>query len=302
MGKREVSYLIDQFRESVKLSTDKDFLREIGRMPCFEITPVANYIAAQHGTSKTITIEEFPCIRPPFKKMWLEYNYEPPSGTYEKAYIGHLLSCTKANGQDYDYTLMIKIAIGVGDRITLYPYVVIIPFLEDGTPCGIPLPKGQSGKRAPFMVQYVGEFNAKTEEQKQAIQKETQEWGKNMASTIPATLVALSFMNCKNVSHGILREEMPKLNRSRAKKGKVPLLRMYTLKIGGIKEMFRKSGHGEGFSTTAFHICRGHFKDFTHGAGLFGRYKGRYWWPSQARGNRSAGIVKKEYEVTTNNP
>ena len=48
----------------------------------------------------------------------------------------------------------------------------------------------------------------------------------------------------------------------------------------------------------ALHFVRGHFKDFSHGGGLFGKYKGLYWWSPRLRGSASSGIVKKEYMVS----
>ena len=47
----------------------------------------------------------------------------------------------------------------------------------------------------------------------------------------------------------------------------------------------------------ALHICRGHFKDFSQGNGLFGRNKGLYWWDQHMRGDESAGVVIKDYKI-----
>ena len=47
----------------------------------------------------------------------------------------------------------------------------------------------------------------------------------------------------------------------------------------------------------ALHICRGHFKDFREGRGLFGRTKGLFWWDAQVRGTIDAGISDHEYNV-----
>jgi hypothetical protein len=47
----------------------------------------------------------------------------------------------------------------------------------------------------------------------------------------------------------------------------------------------------------ALHICRGHFKDYRNSAGLFGKYKGLYWWDMHTRGTEKAGVVIKDYRV-----
>jgi len=48
----------------------------------------------------------------------------------------------------------------------------------------------------------------------------------------------------------------------------------------------------------ALHICRGHFKNFSNGRGLFGKFKGRYWWGAQARGTDRAAQVHADYRVS----
>lgn len=45
------------------------------------------------------------------------------------------------------------------------------------------------------------------------------------------------------------------------------------------------------------HLARGHWKDYTQGAGLFGRYKGRFWWSPHLRGSREHGKVEKSYTL-----
>lgn len=45
------------------------------------------------------------------------------------------------------------------------------------------------------------------------------------------------------------------------------------------------------------HLARGHFKDYTKGAGLFGKYTGRFWWSPHVRGSRDEGTVMKEYRL-----
>ena len=47
----------------------------------------------------------------------------------------------------------------------------------------------------------------------------------------------------------------------------------------------------------ALHICRGHFKDYRDGKGLFGKHKGLYWWDSTVKGNANNGEIKKDYAL-----
>ena len=51
--------------------------------------------------------------------------------------------------------------------------------------------------------------------------------------------------------------------------------------------------------TRAMHICRGHFKDYRQGKGLFGRYHQLVWQPAIVRGSKSEPKppATREYEV-----
>lgn len=48
-----------------------------------------------------------------------------------------------------------------------------------------------------------------------------------------------------------------------------------------------------------FHRVRGHYADYTKGAGLFGKYKVRLWIEEHSRGNHEVGEVVATYKVKT---
>jgi hypothetical protein len=50
-------------------------------------------------------------------------------------------------------------------------------------------------------------------------------------------------------------------------------------------------------SLNRVHLCHGHFKNYTEGNPLFGKYTGRYWWQPFVRGNKKKGVVMKDYLV-----
>lgn len=117
-------------------------------------------------------------------------------------------------------------------------------------------------------------------------------------SIFPA-LLAISFMHCKNVTV-VPNEPPPKLSRAHQRRHKHPLLRFYTLQIDPMKEVLRREGKSDEVGLQrALHICRGHFKDYRAGAGLFGRHQGLYWWDSLVRGSMREGVVIKDYDVQT---
>ena len=107
---------------------------------------------------------------------------------------------------------------------------------------------------------------------------------------------ALSLMNAKNVS--LVDAPLPlKVAAKRGRSGKT-VLSFKTLHIEPMKARARSEATtGESHLRRALHICRGHFKDFREGPGLFGKYKGLYWWDSQVRGTDESGRIIKDYSL-----
>jgi hypothetical protein len=74
-----------------------------------------------------------------------------------------------------------------------------------------------------------------------------------------------------------------------------------TLVIEPLKQILR----GEGRSGTlglakAMHICRGHFRDYREGRGLFGKYHGEFWQPAHVKGTKGKlGPRQVEVRVPT---
>lgn len=108
-------------------------------------------------------------------------------------------------------------------------------------------------------------------------------------------LLTFSFMNCKNVSLATRREGGAPLL---TKKGSLPTVKTYTLTISPIKKILEnRLDKNSQLTPRSFHICAGHFKDFSNGRGLFGKYKGTYWWPMAVRGDRKYGEIIKNYKI-----
>lgn len=108
-------------------------------------------------------------------------------------------------------------------------------------------------------------------------------------------IMALNFLHCKNVS--LNENNIPeKLVKARKKRNKPFLQRYYTLEIEPIRKVLNEAGATETGIKQALHICRGHFKTYD-GKGLFGKYKGTFWFPSHVRGDVATGIVGKDYNV-----
>jgi hypothetical protein len=112
--------------------------------------------------------------------------------------------------------------------------------------------------------------------------------------------MALTFMHCKNVeieerdtSYGIPN----KILKKRIRHDNFVPLKYHVIKIIPFGKKSKTSeGLGDG-GKHSLHICRGHFKDYTKGKGLFGKYKGLYWWDDCTKGDIANGVVDKHYEV-----
>jgi len=114
---------------------------------------------------------------------------------------------------------------------------------------------------------------------------------------VDSCLLAISFMHCKNIS--LVDNEPKKNDAGRNRYG--PKIAFKTLLINPMKKVLETEGdiHHNGLKK-ALHICRGHFKTYEDGKGLFGRYPGTYWWSDQVRGKIENGIVEKDYSVGVN--
>jgi hypothetical protein len=117
---------------------------------------------------------------------------------------------------------------------------------------------------------------------------------------VNCVLTAMTLMHIKN----IVKDPVivpPKLRKAREKRG-IPTIEFKTLKIEPLRKQVQKqyeeNQNGPKPLELAFHLVRGHFKDFRE-KGLFGResLKGVYWWDAQARGDKANGQIIKDYEI-----
>jgi hypothetical protein len=111
-------------------------------------------------------------------------------------------------------------------------------------------------------------------------------------------LLAVSFLHCKNVKVVDQETPGPLAKKYHARTGVWPRP-FHTLEIEPLKQILRTQG---GAGTTngiakAMHICRGHFKDYREGRGLFGKYKQLVWQPSVIRGTKGKEAAPREVRI-----
>ena len=121
-----------------------------------------------------------------------------------------------------------------------------------------------------------------------------------MKDEMNVAMVMIDIINCQNI---ITKNVIPpeKLNRKRIRNGKLPLYSYKILEVVKGKPKTKNAGSVpwdyKSPEAVRFHLCRGHFKTFTEERPLFGKYSGTFWWNPQSRGDRSKGVVEKDYKV-----
>jgi len=111
-------------------------------------------------------------------------------------------------------------------------------------------------------------------------------------------LLAISFLHCKNVTV-VDNPVPPKLAKKfRARHNGMQPVAHKTLIIEPLKQILRHEGRsGQVGLARAMHICRGHFKDYREGRGLFGKYHQLVWQPMLVRGAKGKEPPPREAEI-----
>ncbi len=114
--------------------------------------------------------------------------------------------------------------------------------------------------------------------------------------------IALMLLSCKNVKTSI--KKCKPLGKLRKKKSVNSYKKMFAYKVLDVlvpatEAAPKRDGEPEPTGVKQrLHLCRGHFKTYSAGKPLFGKYVGRVWCPHHARGLASEGLIAKEYTVT----
>jgi hypothetical protein len=121
---------------------------------------------------------------------------------------------------------------------------------------------------------------------------------KALMTWLHPSLLAISFLHCHNVVQQDERMPLPLAKKYHERTGHWPV-KYKTLVIEPLKQILRREGRsGEVGLAKALHICRGHFRDYRQGAGLFGKYHQLVWTPMTTRGTKARGEVPpRDYEV-----
>lgn len=236
--------------------------------------------------------KDFPNLAPPFENIWMEYLM--PSGVLffdgenKKHYsngtrVGVLFSSFDITKSGAKWGLLMSLFLGNSERVNNHYFMYGLAIDKDGRIV-------KHGEEVQYMAMIPEEINATERVQKT--------YDELFVNVYPA-LLSISFLHCKNVEI-IPRKSDDKKNEKRNRNSSK--IKYKVLEIEPMKKVLREEGKSESLGLKqSLHICRGHFKDFSKGKGLFGKFKEMYWWDSQVRGNIENGIVVKEYEVNAPN-
>ena len=119
---------------------------------------------------------------------------------------------------------------------------------------------------------------------------------RNSRMILTFLLFALKLLSCQNIG---TKAEYPdkRLQRSRQKKNKGPLFKYHTLVLKPVTKR-QKALAAQGLWTNIIHWSMGHYKNYPP-PGLFCKYPGRFWWQALVRGDKTKGVLEKDYLVKT---
>jgi hypothetical protein len=266
-----------------------------GDLPVIKIDNVAEYYYSGTDQEYWDLREHFPNLAPPFELAWYEFRMPKKICSKEcgvtaieevmpHGRVGVLMfGSDRANVKGQDIPENMRWAVTCE---------IFIDYGHSGG--GINGPHGTiflaidaEGRliQTPFMQSFAGPEHAE-------MMKSLINW------TFPV-LLAVSFMHCRNVK--ILDEPVikPLAKKYHARTGRWPV-RYKTIEITPLKEILRREGRSESVGLQqALHICRGHFRDYRQGKGLFGKFHQLVWMPQTVRGTKHEEKKRPvpEYEV-----
>lgn len=248
----------------------------------FKIQNVYEYMRTNYDGKEIVQLVSMPSFRPPFKTTWWEFT--------EKNYIDTPNISIGIMTILDDNLLLGKENENIREWVNKkYPTCkhLLYAFITAQTVekiMGFFLPLDENGIALSNGWGTLSEF------------RDSAKANDVVAPWLLTIILALSFLNCKNVLK--VENYFPdKLLKARQRKNKPYFEKYYTLQIEHMKKALQNEGQINKMGINyAFHICRGHFKTYDERP-LFGKVTGTFWVPAHVRGDPSIGKIKKDYEI-----
>jgi len=264
-------------------------------LPVLLIDNVADYY--YHGSDQEYwdLKRDFPNLAPPYPAFWAEHRmvshiYSKEKGTSDVAgligtrgRIGTLVHAIDADQVQAD-------EMPEGTRWVLWGELFIDYALSKHDRCN-----GPHGSMF-FCVDAEGRLLERPWMQGYARQEDAQSMRALMSWLHPA-LLAVCFLHCRNVVVEHATVDKPLAKKWHERTGRWPA-KYQTLVIEPLKQILRHEGRSDQHGVAkALHICRGHFRDYRQGRGLFGKYQQLVWTPMTVRGTKGKHAPPREVEI-----
>jgi hypothetical protein len=295
-SEEEMKTLLEEvMRKDQSSATQQDrlILAEMDKAEIIHIQNVADYFYRSTQEDWDIS-KDFPNLAPPFPSFWLEHAAPPMlfdgKQFLPNPYPGMKVGCLFVSKEPPEGN---ERGIKWLTVITMFTKTDIV---QKSLQWHIAVDENGQVARQPDGMEfalYVPSDIALPFEERVRIEEQGKGWGFTLLCPF---LLAISFLHCKNVQIAP-HDPAPKTPGKRRSRH-APKIKYHTLQIEPMKKVLREEGRAEETGIKhALHICRGHFKDFSKGKGLFGKYQGMFWWDSQVRGSAERGAVVKDYNI-----
>ena len=255
----------------------------------FEVSNVAAYFYSGTDQEMWDLFSDFPKTVPPFEWTWLEWSVPTQVRSIGKMdtlklskYVRRVGACVtwaRATEEERKANPACEFKVNV------------IPFME--SPLSDPFvlatccfglgpdydPVSVTSGTQHLLYAFNGLTGAGQEDE-----KTLRDLGTQACVLIYPGILALSMLNCRNVKT-LVHEASPALRHKHLKRGHPVPSPYRTIEIQPFIQQISKATGTGGYSRKAAAIVRGHFKDYRHGKGLFGRNPGLFWWDQQLHGN-----------------
>jgi hypothetical protein len=263
-------------------------------LPVICANNVAEYYYSGNDQEYWDLTQHFPCLTPPFPAMWIEHRIPAMIRSKAKGDLrvdmpgcraGVMMLSAKRDNVDV-----------IGDMPDNVEWIVACDVFIDYGARGHGGIDGSPGTIF-IAVDKEGAIVGTPWSQTHCAPKHGEQLIQSLAGWLHPAFLAVCFMHCKNVTMD-RNEPPPKLAKKyREKHGFDPSV-IHTLVIEPMRAVLRKEGRsGEVGAARALHICRGHFRDYRQGAGLFGKYNIRIWQEARVRGTKGEKAPPREIEV-----
>lgn len=279
---------------------------------CFEISNVS---AGMEGTSlvfpegAVIDPFSFPCVYPPYREMWVEYQLPHRTAGNKVGFIILDVAKTSRNPNVvksfvvFSFFQFIETVKKVGPWYSQEP---AYDFVIKGPGGGWFLHFGDKNKLISVeTVPYVGPPSPLSHHYSpQFLLEQQKEWkfvGHDKSRWLQPVYYALALLHCKNIRRVEGRIQSEETNKGASTRNVQPLIRYKILDIQPVSREATQSAFSSvgkpGSWNQPFQFCRGHVKNYDERP-LFGKHRGSFWWSDHARGDKKNGQIIKDYRVS----